>query len=100
MLKEIWFKYVLKFNPTTNIKISNTSCTDRFDIYFRDVNKTSVWDKYDSYLMTIVWGPTFCLEQGKDCYQKLKEQKIKYFYNRRIMAILSKRRNSSMVKFG
>ena len=72
VLSEIWLNYDTKFNPTNIPKYDN--CTERFDIYFRDDNKTSVWEKYDFYIMTIAWGPTFCKVQGEECYKRLREK--------------------------
>ena len=74
MLSEIWFNYDIEFNPTTNFKLSD-NCPERFDIYFRNKNAKPVWEKYDFYVMTVIWGATYCREQGKECYKKLKKFK-------------------------
>ena len=73
ILSEIWLYYDIDFN-VSNIP-AHDNCTERFDIYFRDDNKTSVWEKYDFYIMAIAWGPTFCKEQGEECYKRLREKK-------------------------
>ena len=74
MLSEIWFNYDLDFKPSTVIQRSE-NCPDRFDIYFRNENAKPVWEKYDFYVMTVIWPATFCQEQGKECYKKLKKLK-------------------------
>jgi len=74
MLSEIWFNYDFDFNPTTNF-VSSDNCPERFDIYFRNKNAIPVWEKYDFYVLTGLWGPTSCREQGKECYKMLKKFK-------------------------
>ena len=77
-LSEIWFNYDFEFNPTTNIQ-KPESCPDRFDIYFRNKNKKAVWEKYDFYVMSTLWGPTYCKslwKERKECYEKLKKNEL------------------------
>ena len=74
MLSEIWFNYDFDFNLTTGIQ-SSENCPDRFDVYFRDESKKPFWEIYDFYSMTVLWPATLCLEQGKECYDKLKKLK-------------------------
>ena len=78
MLSEIWFKYDFDFHSTSNFELTD-SCGDSFDIYFRNENKIPVWKKYDFYVMTVLWNPTYCLQQGKECYKKLKEKELNIF---------------------
>ena len=60
---------------TSNFQL-NDNCPERFDIYFRDENKQSVWDKFDHYVMTLFWPATYCIIHGKECYKKLKEREL------------------------
>ena len=81
ILSEIWFNFDIGFNATTNIQRTE-SCPDKFDIYFRDKNRKAVWDKFDFYIMSFVWGPTFCKQleidgkEGKECYKKLQNNEL------------------------
>ena len=78
ILNEIWFNYDFEFNPTTNIQKTD-SCPDRFDIYFRDEYRQAVWDKYDFYVLSTIWGPTYCRglgKEGKECYKRLKNMTL------------------------
>ena len=74
ILNEIWFNYDIHLKNTTQIKLSD-NCPDYFYIYFRNENKIPVYEKYDFYVLTVIWPNTYCLEQGKECYIKLKKRK-------------------------
>ena len=78
VLSEIWFKYDFDFNPIKDIRITE-NCPERFDIYFRDENRKPVWEKYDFYVLTVLWNPSYCREEGKECYKKLKEKELNIF---------------------
>ena len=75
ILSEIWFKYDFDFKNTSNVK-SSDNCPERFDIYFRNENKLAVWEKYDFYVLTVLWPATYCIAQGKACYKKLKQKEL------------------------
>ena len=75
ILKEIRLKYDLDFNLTSNFQL-NDNCPERFDIYFRNKNKKSVWEKYNHYVLTLFWPATYCLIHGKECYKKLKQRDL------------------------
>ena len=75
MLNEIWFKYDFDFNKTSSIQLFD-NCPERFDIYFRDKNNIPVWKKYEFYIMAVLWPVSYCLEQGKECYKKLKQKEL------------------------
>ena len=74
VLNEIWLNYDIDLKITSNVKLSD-NCPERFELYFGDENRIPVWKKYDFYVISVLWPVTNCLEKGKECYKKLKEQK-------------------------
>ena len=65
LIQQQIFNYDFEFNPTTNIQKSD-NCPNRFDIYFRDEYRQAVWDKYDFYVLSTIWGPTYCNYMGSN----------------------------------
>ena len=75
MLSEIWYNFDINMINTDELELSD-NCPDRFDLYFIDENKKAVWEKYDFYVLSIVWVPTICLDRGKSCFQELKRKAL------------------------
>ena len=75
LLSEIRFFYYLNF---TRRKIYNItkSCPRFFLLNFTDDTKKDVFNKYDYYIYSLSYGPTFCKKKQypEDCYKKLKSK--------------------------
>ena len=80
LLSEIRFYYYLNF---TRRKIYNVSksCPEYFLLNFTDDSKTEVFNKYDFYIYSLTYGPTFCKprKDSKECYEKLKNKENNRF---------------------
>ena len=74
-LDEIRFYYDLDFNLIKND--SEDGCPDTFQIYIsNEAKNSSVYEKYDYYIYSLVWNPSNCKNLGKECYKKLKEKEL------------------------
>ena len=73
MLSEIWFNLNLDMLRTKDLKLSD-NCPDRFELYFIDETKIPVYEKYDFYVLSLVWMPTICFDRDKDCIRDLKRR--------------------------
>ena len=80
LLSEIRFFYYLNF---TRRKIYNVNkrCPRFFLLNFTDDTKKDVSDKYDYYIYSLTYGPTFCKQKpnSTECYKKLKSKKNNRF---------------------
>ena len=74
-LNEIRFNYDLDFNLLKSNR--KDECPDIFQIYISNETKnSSVSEKYDYYIYSLVWNPSNCKNIGKECYKKLKEKEL------------------------
>ena len=74
VLNELRFYYDIYFN-VFKINKPKDSCPENFQIYFSDESKKAVYEKYDFYVYSLVWNPTYCRKLGKDCNNILKQNR-------------------------
>ena len=76
LLSEIWLNYDFDLiNRSKNIS-SAENCPNKFYIYFRDENKTPVYEKFDFYILSLYWPVSYCKMFGEECYKKFKKKEL------------------------
>ena len=78
VLEEIRFNYDLNFTMINNIK-SSENCPDRFQIYFSNETRWSIYQAYNYYVLDFIWNPSICKGIGKECYRELKKKELNIF---------------------
>ena len=75
VLFEIRINYDLNMNIIDDIK-SSDNCPENFQMYFSDETKKPLYEKYEFYVLSLLWNPSTCKIKGKECYKRVKEKEL------------------------